>query len=294
MACAFVAALVLIYALRPDQKAAPPSPLPSPNGYDDFVKAGYLLALSTNYFTRMSVEELRSYVGTNQESLRLMRLGLNRECRVPVETTTVYTQEHVEDASRIKHAAQLLSAEGWLAEMEGRHDLAAKSHLERVRLGLASSMGGLLIDRLVGVAIEDVGLTGLERTAQRLNGLACKEIIQGLEGINASADSAAEYIKRERERNRRTIGWSVRLQVKLLGWVFSKPSFFEATDQKFTAKVITTDRRRRQLMLNLASRAYELEHGKRPLRAEDLVPSLLRAAPKDPETGTNLVLNPAN
>jgi hypothetical protein len=65
-------------------------------------------------------------------------------------------------------------------------------------------------------------------------------------------------------------------------------------DQRFTIRLLATDRRRRQLLLDLASRAYELENGKRPLRAEDLVPSVLRAVPKDPETGTNLVLNPAN
>jgi hypothetical protein len=65
-------------------------------------------------------------------------------------------------------------------------------------------------------------------------------------------------------------------------------------DQKFTTRLLTTDRRRRQLLLDLASRACELEHGKRPLHAEELVPSLLRAVPKDPETGTNLVLSPTN
>ena len=64
-------------------------------------------------------------------------------------------------------------------------------------------------------------------------------------------------------------------------------------DQKFTTRLLAIDRRRRQLILDLATRTYELEHGKRPLRAEDLVPSVLRAIPKDPETGTNLVLNPS-
>lgn len=76
-------------------------------------------------------------------------------------------------------------------------------------------------------------------------------------------------------------------------WAYKSLNPFRQNDQSFTAKVLGTDRRRRQLMLNLASRAYELEHGKRPLRVEELVPSYLRAVPKDPETGTNLALNPA-
>jgi hypothetical protein len=238
----------------------------------------------------MSAEELRSYVGTNQESLRLVRLGLNRECRVPVETTMAYAQEHVEDASRIKHAAQLLSAEGRLAEMEGRPDVAAESHLERVHLGAASSRGGLVIDRLIGVAIEDIGLRDLEKVTPQLNSQSCKKIAQALERIDAQPDSAAEYLQRERQWEKAAMG--------IIGWIRTAWAYKSLkprrqNDQKVTAKILSVDRRRRQQLLNLASRAYELEHGKRPLRAEDLVPSVLRAVPKDPETGTNLVLNPA-
>ncbi len=69
-------------------------------------------------------------------------------------------------------------------------------------------------------------------------------------------------------------------------------TFFPArlTEQKFTAKLQATDLRRRNLLLNLASRVHELETGNRPQQATDLVPGILRAIPKDPETSADLTL----
>ncbi|HYV30078.1 MAG TPA: hypothetical protein VEO53_03045 [Candidatus Binatia bacterium] len=49
---------------------------------------------------------------------------------------------------------------------------------------------------------------------------------------------------------------------------------------------------RRKLLLKLAARGYELETGNRPASTLELVPSFLRAVPKDPESGTNLLLHP--
>src|SRR5882672_9833670 len=105
MPCAFVTALVLIYALWPEPKIDPAPPLPSPNGYDDFIKAGQLL-ISADY-SRMSREELRSVVGTNQEPLRLVRLGLKRDCQVPTEDSMAYQQKHLSDLSSVKYLALL-------------------------------------------------------------------------------------------------------------------------------------------------------------------------------------------
>ena len=70
-----------------------PQPLASPNGYDDFVKAGRMLTqrLSADAslldYRAMSVEELRTLVLTNAEALRIARSGLGHECRVPIQNT---------------------------------------------------------------------------------------------------------------------------------------------------------------------------------------------------------------
>src|SRR5437764_11495944 len=85
LAAALVAVLVCLWS-RP---VPPPEipPLPQPNGYDDFVKAGRLR--SGRFYDRsMALENLRNLIAENAEALALARLGLTRECRVPINFST--------------------------------------------------------------------------------------------------------------------------------------------------------------------------------------------------------------
>jgi competence protein ComGC len=59
-----------------------------------------------------------------------------------------------------------------------------------------------------------------------------------------------------------------------------------SSKRKFEAQ----EQRTRQLMIDLAARAYELDKGHRPASVADLVPEYLKAVPKDPIAGTNIVL----
>src|ERR1700731_3543575 len=72
------------------RKSEPVVPLPNPNGYDDFVKAGAMLSGKTSDYNTMTKEELRALVLTNEEPLKLSRVGLSRECRVPDDYSPDY------------------------------------------------------------------------------------------------------------------------------------------------------------------------------------------------------------
>src|SRR5712692_91043 len=63
----------------------PPEPLPNPNGYDDFVRAGKMIAGRLDDVSELDHEELRALIRTNAEPLRLARLGLTRRCAVPTD-----------------------------------------------------------------------------------------------------------------------------------------------------------------------------------------------------------------
>ncbi len=277
----FLAALVLVYWLWPNPPAAPATPLPSPNGYDDFVKAGSLLFSISEDYRQMSKEDLRSYVTTNQEPLRLVRLGLTRECQAPVDYSMDYMQRQTHALLSIKRLSQLLSAEGRLAEAEERFVDAARVHLDNVRFGHLSANGGLMIEKLLGVAVENLGLGGLERIIGKLDTRQVREIIQVLEDIDERVLSASVFIASDRQWARKTVG----LFHWLEEWMMRKT--IAATGQKFTAKVQAADTRRRQLLLNLAKRVHELETGRPPVRLEDMVPSILRVLPKLDGAATN-------
>jgi hypothetical protein len=59
-------------------------------------------------------------------------------------------------------------------------------------------------------------------------------------------------------------------------------------EEKFNKQQMKT----RQLAVDLAARAYELDKGKPPASIANLVPEYLQAIPQDPFTGTNLVYSP--
>jgi hypothetical protein len=60
------------------------------------------------------------------------------------------------------------------------------------------------------------------------------------------------------------------------------------SEQRAVAKVNTLQTRERVLLIQLASRAYELEKGERPKGLADLVPAYLKTIPQDPLTRTNV------
>ncbi len=281
-----MAVMGTIYFLWPAPPIVTGPPLPSPNGYDDFVKAGTMLANLSYDYSKMTKEELKACL-TDQEPLRLVRLGLTRECQVPTEDSADYIRRHITDLSCIKSVARLISAEGRLAEMEGRFADAARSHLENVRYGQVSANGGLIIDKLVGIAVENIGTEGIERIGNKLDARQLREAIFLLEEAESRSTPASVHIARDHQWSRKVGRLMERLQAM---WAAKTFFYAQQSEQKFIAKLQATDLRRRKLLLNLAVRVHELETGKRPQHATDLVPGILRAIPKDPGTSVDLTL----
>jgi hypothetical protein len=108
-----VLALLVFWPVRPA-----PVVLPSPNGYDDIVKAGTLLVDLQDDYRQLAEPALRQLVASNSPALELLRTGLARECRVPVKASQDYFRTN---SSRLLpgHLANALAAEGRLAEMDG-------------------------------------------------------------------------------------------------------------------------------------------------------------------------------
>ena len=92
----------------------------------------------------------------------------------------------------------------------------------------------------------------------------------------------------ERER-----GW-VRHAYGVLEQITALASFRTITrlNNNFVRKANAQAIRSRQLEVELAARAYQLEKGDRPKRLTDLVPTYLKSIPLDPIAGTNLMYRP--
>jgi hypothetical protein len=276
-----IAAVVLLGANEPQ-----PRPMPNPNGYDDFVKAAQMVSGKPGDYKTMSKDELVSLVATNQEALKLVRVGLGRECLMPDDYSPDYITRVITPIGSFKQIASLIAAEGRLSELDGNNNEAAKFYVEGILFGQKSCRGGVIISGLVRIACEAIPTVRLESLANGLDAQSCRETAQALEAIDAAEDPVEETIEQEKLWSRKAGG--LREQINALIQYKS----IRDIRIRFTQKVRANTLRRRQLILTLAARAFELEKGKRAQSAADLVPGYLKAIPQDPATGTNLVLGP--
>jgi len=280
----FVTAVLLLVAavvFTLSQPAPSLPPLPKPNGYDDFVQAGRMLPENSSDFGTMSEEDLRTFVRKNSEALRLARTGLSRACQVPLDYSPT-NETHFSNLATLKRLAQALTAEGRLAEVENRPADAVEAYLSTIRLGPALCRGGVIIDALVGIAVESIGTVRMEKLTPTLDAKQCREAAAVLESCESQREPTDAVLAKERAWARRTFG---------LKGQFARLVMFKSmkqTEQRAIAKLTAQQTRLRRLLIQLAARAYELEKGERPKSLAELVPAYLKTIPQDPLTGTNM------
>jgi hypothetical protein len=186
---------------------------------------------------------------------------------------------HSGDLIRCKRLAQAFAAEGRLAELEQRAPDAAESYLDTIRLGHECSRGGVIIDSLVGIAIEAIGMTPLEKLSSNLDANRCREIAATLENTESKREPVNEVLRQEKAWARASFGW----KTPFLQLISFKQT--QAARQKYLGKMANVQTRTEKLKIDFAARAYELEHGEKPKRVEDLVPGYLKSIPKDAPSG---------
>jgi hypothetical protein len=233
----------------------PPLPaLPQPNGYDDFLKASRaVVSFDADKSAALAVEVLRDHVAANQKSLTLVRAGLGRECRVALNFSSNDLTNHIAQIGAFKALAHAFIAEGGLAEREQRPADAAQAYLDTVRFGQECCRGGVLIDALVGMAMETLGCRALEPMVDKLPAGDCREVSRQLEAILAKAEPLDSVFQQERLWARHNHGLAG--QISLLMTRSSQ----ERMRQGIRKKVAEHQRELRQLQQSLAARAAEPE-----------------------------------
>jgi hypothetical protein len=252
-------------------------PVPKPNGYDDFIRAGTLVKNLPVDYQKLSESELRPWVTTNQEALSATRAGLGKECRVPLEYSVEYFRRHFPELSGIKRLALSFIAEGRLAELERRTNDAALAYVDCIRLGHESSRGGLLVEHLVETALESMGGSKLDKIVPCLNAQECRGIIGRLEAIVANREPFADKVAVEHAWAYRAGGLRGRIQLMLTYRSFNPVE--KEYRNMYVGKSMLEVARQSKLLLDLATRAYTLDHGHPPANQNELVPAYLKAPP---------------
>lgn len=265
-----------------------PPPLPIPNGYDDLIKAGQGIRGNVSAISELDTVALRLLVTNHANTLLLLRIGLSRTSAVPTESFIANFATASTDLTSLKALANLLRAEGRLAELERRPGDAARSYLDAIRLGGQMSHGGLIINRLVGIACEGVGCIPLVKLVPKLSGDEIRGLIAALEQVDEQTVSWDEITSNENRFTRAQLG-SYPNPLRLATDLWLTRNVRRAAKERHEIALA----RLRLLAVELALRQHRSEIGTAPSQLEQLVPKYLRRAPTDPFSGRPLGYKPA-
>ncbi len=268
---------LILFSVATARRTPAYPPLPDPNGYTELAKASKLVTGPIGDYPTLPEQELRSLVATNGEALRLCRLALNQTCAVPTEAAITNFATDLPALGEMKRLAQLLAAEGRLAELEHRPGDAARSYADSMRLGDAISHGGFIIHRLVGIAMEAIGGTRLARLVQQLKAEECRSLIQALEDIDRRGVTWEEVLHGEKLFARHELRKLPNLLGAVISWWKNRP-MIARTQQRHDSAVA----HRRLLIAELALRLSQLENQRVPASLQELVPKYLPRVPVDP------------
>ena len=263
------------------QKPPPSLPLPNPNGYTDILQAGHAVSGTLDDLAETNLEYLRAFVSTNTEALRLLRVGLSRECSVPTDAAIANSGTPIGDLIALRSLALLLGAEGRLAEMENRPADAAKSYLDGIRLGINISRGGLMVDHMIGVASQGMSSTSLAKLIPKLTCHQMRPLIEQLEQIDAQNVTWKEVLRIE-DRFVRTL---TRNPIALVSAWWVGRNTRKAAEQTHNFAVA----RIRLLTVELALRCCRCDEGKAFPTLQYLLPKYVHRMPTDPFNGRQLV-----
>jgi hypothetical protein len=268
--------------------ASPPAvKMPVPDGYTAFVQAGSMVQKQTGDFATMDPAGLSYVVDANSNALQIARSGLGEKSRVPVGYSTQYISDHLTDLSRMKMLAFAFLAEGRQAELDRRTNDAVNSYLDATRLGINSREGGNLIDVLVGIAVEAMGTSELQKHLRDLDAKTSAELARQLEVAYSDKESWEEFLQNEKNWSRQAFP-GVQYRIAELFTTSETKASRTKAKQRYEAQQNKT----RRLMLDLAAHAYQLDKGHPPANVADLVQDYLKAAPVDPLTGKQMTLMP--
>jgi hypothetical protein len=279
-----VAALLIVVLLAITLGRAPARPLlPNPNGYGDFLKASAAVSYGVGDYLELDHDSLRDLVSTNAEALRLLRLGLTRQCCVPTDAAMT----NIGDLAGMIRLVHLLAAEGRLREMDDQPAEAVRSYLDAIRFGNETSRGGFLIHRLVGIACEAIGRSALAKLAPSLKPEEARRVIAELEKIEQTRVTWDEvqrnesgFVRYQLKKNPNPIMWA-------MSWWQNRTALQKA--QTKHNRIVAYER---LLAAELSLRCCQSATARPPARLAELVPNYLSQVPLDPFTGRSLIYRP--
>jgi hypothetical protein len=279
-------AVFLVFGLLSPSLFAPPfidEPIPNPNGFEDIVRAGHMIIgqpPGPQYdFQKASADELRQWVDTNTEALKVAADGLKHKSQVVLPPSQKTMVSHMARMTKLRQLCRLKGAQARLGALEGRMDDAVAYSLETIQLAQNGTRGGFMIDALTGYASESSGTAVLVNNRDKLSGAQCREVIEALEAVDRQREPCERVAARERAWFRRSQNFFTQAVLAISP---SANHLFAVSIRAFESSRRRTDARMHLLITELAIRRYRIEKDRNPPDLLALTAGYLANIPMDP------------
>ena len=271
-------ALMLIALLQPLPQVD--NTLPSPNGYDELVRIGKQFQGSAimKELAADVVDEakLDAAVPKYQAQFAAIRKALDIHSRVPIQYDQIADID-TNASGNLRQLAHVLSAKADATLRAGNIDESLACRADTLHLSQSICSGGLLIHYLYASADEGTATDGIYRTIESMNSDQCRAVLRQLANYDQTREDFEGIRERELVWMTKTNGWPNRMgflldEMLAQGNVHMVESDVYRKDQAVL----------RLLLVEVALRAYQLDHGQLPAHLTELVPNYLSSLPDDP------------
>jgi hypothetical protein len=275
---------VLLIALRIGDRLArrgsPLPPIPQPNGYETMLAVAREVRVPHGDLADLDPDAIHQLAESNKLGVARLHEALRSDTGVPLRAERGWVDKHAEDVKILKRLVVVLGTQSKAEILNGGTNSSAECFLDAILLGQALARGGLLLDGINAITIETVGTATLRSQVPHLDAAFCRSASQELERFEARREQPERILQTEKAWSTASFG----LVSRVGGLLLRKSEARRHAD--FTGRYQEAIRRTRRLMLILASRAVELETGKKVANPSDLVPGVLKSVPLDPEKKT--------
>ena len=230
----------------------------------------------------VTADQVTTYADSRSDLLGEISLLLEQPCcrqpdysRVPLDEFNSVTFGEIDSA---RQSARMYLALAATQEMEGEFDRAAFTQMDVIRLGHCTGKGGLLVDVLVGIAIQAMGTLDLREIRTDLSRDTCRRLAAELEAMDSYEETEEVIYERDRIWSIHNLGWTHRLyeaMSALMGVdLWNREAAQMAIHRRNTIQHL--------LMTELALLAYRHDTGSFPEKLDTLVPEYLSTVPTDP------------
>ena len=253
-------------------------PMPDPNGYEYFIRAGEMVTYDRNLLTNDNdLAWSRPIYDSNQLALAEFRRGLEFECRVPrLPVDEGSWQSFLGESISVRQIRVVLRADAVLSRAAGRHEHSARCGMEMIRFGHKVCRGGVVINALGSITAISSGEDILREECRNLDVQTLRSYCLELLELDAKREEFDEILARDRKVDRVAYSSLADTLDRLRDLVD-----FETKRQiRFHFEWMRT--RSRLLIVKLALEAHRKETGAHPSELAELLPSVLKEIPEDP------------